>query len=272
MMVTSVTRLLDEKSTLELLNANFASPIKLTGAKLLIEPPRGQRLDFGGIGTAYDYWVRSQVVPINKDLIESFLGFRVCVERYGNDKRTSKALKRHADAILASSRGTPESQEGLLKACLFLAKFEIEYRSPYPVESLEIAADNVIELGRLASGTDLDRFRKPNLILNPIFCVEGSKLKIEADGDIVVDNVLIDLKTSNRIELKENLRQLIVYWTLNDLAYKGRTIDRLGVYYPRFNYWVDFSLSGLMSSSQYATFKTFIASRLGKRVRACRNN
>ncbi len=271
-MITSVTRLLAERPTLDLLNANFSNPVKLTGAKLLIEPPKGQPLDFGGIGTAYDYWVRSQVVPINKDLIESFLGFHVCVERHGNDKKTSKALKRHVDAILASSSSTPESQEGLLKACLFLAKFEIEYRSPYPVESLEIAAHNVIELGRLASGTDLDRFKKPNLILNPIFCVEGSKSKIEADGDIVVDNVLIDLKTSNRIELKENLRQLIIYWTLNDLAYKGRQLDRLGVYYPRFNYSVDFSPSDLMSNSQLATIKTFIVSRLGKRIRACGSN
>jgi hypothetical protein len=127
---------------------------------------------------------------------------------------------------------------------------------------------NVAELGRLASGTDLDRFKKPNLILHPMFCTEGSKLKIQADGDIVVDNVLIDLKTSQRIELKDNLRQLILYWTLNDLAYRNRRIDRLGVYYPRFNYSVDFSPSDLMSSSQYATIKTFISSRLGKRIRA----
>src|SRR6266853_2951323 len=125
MIVTSVTRLLDERPTLELLNANFSKPVNLTGEKLLIEPPKGQQLDFGAIGTAYDYWVRSQVVPINKDLIESFLGFRVCVERYGDDKKTSKALKQHVDLILAASSGTPESQKGLQKACLFLAKFEI---------------------------------------------------------------------------------------------------------------------------------------------------
>jgi hypothetical protein len=272
MKVTSVTGLLEESRTLELLNANFVNPVKLTGAKLLIEPPKGQRLDFTGIGTAYDYWVRSQLVPIDKDLIASFLGFQICVDGHGDEKRTSKVLKRHVDAILASSSGNSESQEGLLKACLFLAKFEIEYRSSYPVESLEIAAHNVVELGRLASGTDLDRFKRPNLILHPMFCTEGSKLKIQADGDIVVDNVLIDLKTSQRIELKDNLRQLILYWTLNDLAYTDRRIDRLGVYYPRFNYSVDFSPSDLMSSSQYATIKTFISSKLGKRIRACRSN
>src|SRR6266852_3549442 len=135
MKATSVTHLLEESRTLALLNTNFVNPIKSAGAKLLIEPPKGQRLDFTGIGTAYDYWVRSQLVPRNKDLITSFLGFQVCVERYGDNKRTSKALNQHVDAILTSSRGTPESQEGLLKACLFLAKFEIEYRSPYPVES-----------------------------------------------------------------------------------------------------------------------------------------
>src|SRR5882762_6642478 len=182
MKVTSVTGLLGESRTLELLNANFVNPVKLTRAKLLIEPPKGKRPDFTGIGTAYDYWVRSQLVPINKDLIASFLGFQICVDGYGDEKRTSKALKRHVDAILASSSGSPKSQEGLLKACLFLAKFEVEYRSNYPVESLEIAAHNVVELARLASGTDLDRFKKPNLILHPLFCAEGSKLRIQADG------------------------------------------------------------------------------------------
>ena len=271
METTSLTRLLAERPTIEILNANFENPVKQAGAKLFIEPPKGKRLDFGGIGHAYDYWVRCQVATIDNDLVASFLGFQYCREQYGDDKTTSKALKEQVNAILAAGRESG-SQEDLLKACLFLAKFEIEYRSGYAVQSLDVSSDNVNELARLASGTDLTRFKKPNLVLHPIFCAEGSKTKIQADGDIIVEGVLVDLKTSSRMDLKDNLRQLIGYWALNDLAYRGRQIDRVAVYYPRFDYFREFRPSDLMSDSQMVTIKGFFASKLGKGIRACRGD
>lgn len=55
MNVTSLTRFLSDNEMLSLINANFSNPVKRTGAKLIVEPTNGSGVDFGAVGTAYDY-------------------------------------------------------------------------------------------------------------------------------------------------------------------------------------------------------------------------
>jgi hypothetical protein len=271
MNVISLTGLLSENETLSVLNANFTNPIKRTGAKLLVEPAKGKGVDFGAVGTAYDYWLRCKIKKSNPDIYTNFLGYRECVSRYGDSPKVAKLLKRHTKSLTDFSKGTLSSNDSLFEACLFIAKFETEYRSGYPVETFDVKPQNIEELKRIAEATKLDFFQNKEAVLNPIFAVKGSKLAIQADGDIVLGDVLLDLKTSSQITLKDNLRQLIGYWVLNSLRGSPINIQRLGVYYPRFNYFIDFSPSDLMAPDEQNTIVGYFQKRLGKNIGAYGN-
>ena len=63
--------------------------------------------------------------------------------------------------------------------------------------------------------------------------------EIKADGDIIIDGCLFDFKTRKRQNIAEDLKQLIVYETLNeinkgDILVKGVNISSLGSFNPRF--------------------------------------
>lgn len=267
MNVISLTGFLSEPETLSLINANFCNPIKRTGAKLIVEPTKGKGVDFGAVGTAYDYWFRC-ALKNDPEIHTTLLGYRKCVLRYGDSPKVAKLLKRHSKSFSDFSNGSLSSEENLVEACLFIAKFETEYRSGYPVETFDVKPQNIEELGRLADSTKLDLFRDKQVVLNPIFATQGSKLAILADGDIVLGDVLVDLKTSSQITLKDNLRQLIGYWILNLLRGSPLNINRLGVYYPRFDYFVDLSPSDLMTSDGQKAIASYFQKQLGKNIRA----
>lgn len=264
MNVISLTSFLSENEALSVVNANFTNPVKRTGAKLLVEPTKGKGVDFGAVGTAYDYWLRCELRKSDPDIYTTFLGYRKCVSRYGDSPKVTKLLKRHTEFL----SGPLSSNDSLLEACLFIAKFETEYRSGYPVETFDVKPQNIEELKRIAEATKLDLFQKKEIVINPTFAVKGSKLFIQADGDIVLDNVLVDLKTSSQITLKDNLRQLIGYWVLNLLRGSPIDIQRLGVYYPRFNYFVDFLPSDLMTPDGQNNIVGYFQKRLGKNIEA----
>jgi hypothetical protein len=271
MNVISLTGILSENEVRSLFNANFTNPVKQSGAKLLVEPAKGKGVDFGAVGTAYDYWLRCVLRKNDPDIFKTFLGYRECISKYGDNQRVLRLLKKHTKSLSEFSKETLATNAPIFEACLFIAKFETEYRSGYPVETFDVKPQNIEELGRIAEATKIDLFLDKNTLLNPIFAVKGSKLAIKADGDIVLGEVLLELKTSSQLTLKDNWRQLIGYWVLNSLRGSPINIQRLGVYYPRFNYFIDFSLSDLMTPNQQNNIVGYFQKRLGKNIRAYRN-
>ena len=267
MNATTLSDFLSQKETLAIINANFHNPIKKSGATLVVEPTKGKNIDFGAVGTAFDYWLRCEVKPSDPDLLDTFLGYRFCRERYMHKPVVLKALNPHLDAFTQFFNGTLAARDRLLAACLFLAKFETEYRSGYPVDSFEVRRENVNELGRIADATDLSRFKTKNAVLNPTFSAMGSKLHIKADADVIVDGVLVELKSGSTLAIKDNLRQLIGYWILNGLRIVPLKIKRLAVYYPRFKYFIDFPVADLMNPAEEANISEFFKSSLGKNIR-----
>lgn len=260
----SLTHFLSIDEAKQLINANFRNPIKRAGAKLVVEPTKGVGVDFGAVGTAYDYWLRCEIKRNDPDIYKTFIGYRECVEPDGPSRVIAKHLDRHVKALSEFLTGSLGLRKKLFEACLFLAKFETSYRSGYPIMTLEVARQDVEELGRIAAGTNLESFMTGHVVLNPVVGVEGSKLTIGADGDVIVDGALIDLKTSSQLTLMGNLRQLIGYWALNELGGHPYEISRVGVYYPRFNYSVDFSPDDLMTPVEQSRVLNFFQSKLGK--------
>lgn len=264
----SLTDFLSATETLQLINANFRNPIKNNGARLVVEPAKDMGVDFVAVGTAFDYWLRCELKQSDPDICTTFLGYQFCVRNYGDTPKVLKILKRHTKTMSDFSKGTLDSKEKLFEACLFIAKFETEYRCGYPVETFEVNRQNVEELSRIANATNFSLLQNKQLFLNPVLDIQGSKLAILADADIVLGECLVDLKTSSTISLKNNLRQLIGYWVLNKLRGASVEINRLGVYYPRFNYFVDFSPSDLMTPDEQINITSFFQQKLGKGIKA----
>lgn len=272
MNTTTLSDFLSKKETLEIINANFHNPVRKSGATLVVEPTKGQSIDFGAIGTAFDYWLRCEVKQSDPNLLNTFLGYRFCREHYAHKQAVLKALNSHVTAFTQFFSGTLASREKLLAACLFLAKFETEIRSGHAVESLEVRRENVDELGRIADATDLSRFKKKDTVLNPTFCATGSKLIINADADIIVEGILVELKSGSTLAIKDNFRQLIGYWILNNFKDAPLKINRLAVYYPRFKYFIDFSIADLMSPMEEEKIKGFFKLSLGKNIRTSKHS
>lgn len=90
-----------------------------------------------------------------------------------------------------------------------------------------------------------DKILKSNseVIFNP--CFGTSLTNIKADGDIIIDNCLFDLKSRKRLDIKSDIEQLIIYSTLNKVnsdyidrfglnSIKTFNIDKIASYNPRF--------------------------------------
>jgi hypothetical protein len=128
----------------------------------------------------------------------------------------------------------------LLEACLFLARLDNIYRRDLPtVEELRslfvVRKDDIVELESLIACCSLEQF-KPNshIILNPTF---GTNI-VSADADLVVDDMLIEVKVTKHLKLShEYYNQLIGYYLLyliGGISGKRKiNISKLGIYFAR---------------------------------------
>ena len=97
---------------------------------------------------------------------------------------------------------------------------------------------DIKDLRNLISLVDLDLFKAKNhCYLNPTFGY-GSELVGGADADLIVDDTLIDVKTTKFLSFtQEQYNQLIGYYILSKLGKinesKDIPISRIGIYFSR---------------------------------------
>jgi hypothetical protein len=255
--VTSLSAFVYEPDAAACLRANFTPLLPAIRGAILVPATKG--VDFGAVGTAYDYWLRSQLAA---NIAQTLLGYRICQERYRNEPEVMRLLERHILAF-SSEGSNAMNSDALLSACLYLAKFETEYRSGYPIQDFGVSNTNLAELRAVSAKTTLSIFRPGRPTLNPVFTVHGSKLTIRADGDLIVNGVLVDLKTTSKIELRDHLKQLVGYAVLNGLVEPHHQFDQIGVYYARFDKMLTFKLTELMNERQWKDVSHFFRSKLG---------
>lgn len=219
------------------------------------------------IGTAFDYLLRfylqkkykSKVVStgwVSENVIRGYFskpGIAYQSFGYGEDL-SAKDIKRllaiknkvpkkfnwcktvHGKFLRSSDKDTVQ----LLEACLFLARLDNIYRHGLPtVEELRALFDvrkgDIAELKSLIGCCSLDLFKpKAHIILNPGF---GTDI-ISADADLVVDDMLIDVKVTKHLKLsREHFNQLIGYYLLyliGGIPQKSKLkVSKLGIYFAR---------------------------------------
>lgn len=253
--------------------ACFQKPHFLLKAPLLA-PPLTE--SYGLTGTAFDYLLRFYLQKLNRCakangwVAEQGLTL-LCMACSNSEARTAKRLvdeaKEQLNTFLRSARRRPPRQ--LIEATVKLARFDVIYRiglldrknlfAPVPklvVDDLEA----MLEL--LKPRYFLARRR---CILNPTFG-SASLLVGGADGDLVIDDTLIDVKTSKHLTFeREIFNQVIGYFALSCIGgVDGCTrvaIKHVGVYYARYGILHRIPIASCIAHSELPAFLRWFAKR-----------
>jgi hypothetical protein len=294
-----LTAFLEEPEIKMALNDCFAMPESKTRKPSIKFPASiGVGVVFSEVGCAYDYWVRCWRVILNNLETSRIYDFKGIMYFFGKSQLASDLLMDYrltdlsgeyystldrphdADAdellvragnYLAAIRNfvnlepstVDPSDETAIEALLFFAKFECELRSGLPTLSFDAKAQNISELRGIMASSDYTWAHGNIIELNPAFGLTGKNLAIGADGDLLIDGCLIELKTSGRIQLKKDIRQLLSYYILNKLRDKSLYIDAVSVYYPRYDLYKRWSISDLMTPSQEERLRQYMKKWLG---------
>jgi hypothetical protein len=156
----------------------------------------------------------------------------------------------------------------LLRASLKLARCDMSHRAGMldPHIGDTPRRGDVDQLRRLVAATDWSAFKAKRVLLNPTFKgLHG----IGADADLVLDNSLIEVKTTAKLRIEtQDWRQLIGYAALNEHfpigGSKPLAIRRAGFYFSRYAYLVTWPLSELVDAGKFVAFAAWLHRYAGK--------
>jgi len=113
------------------------------------------------------------------------------------------------------------------------------YFSQYRTLTTEAVVENVCEMSILFD-TWFNSIEKKNAILNPTFG-DFSKIVGGADADIIIDGVLIDLKTRNKLGyVGDDFAQLFGYAAMAQKI--SMNLKTVGIYHARFGVFTSVKL------------------------------
>lgn len=200
------------------------------------------------VGTAFDYLLRFFVESINENVSTegwvAFDGLRDIKNQFPNDVyQTGKNIISSAEKNYKKYLDTKIITNDILIDVLKLAKLDIFFRSGCIDDLNEVDNADVEDLKCLYRLVNPDEwYAKEVCILNPTFN-EGSLLVGGADADIIIDDMLIDIKTTMKLEFKKDyINQLVGYYILykigeiHGIKNKKKDVEvlKLGIYFSRF--------------------------------------
>ncbi len=257
MSLTSFLKLPDVR---EKFRSEFPIPSVRVGCPILAPPVSGRR---ALIGTAFDYLLRFYVHRLNRFrvhrlserrwvaeealeyLLEEYLDRDATVEVIGKDGRRTlmgeevldladkaRAALREAGELYRTYVRTGELTDELIASTVRLAHLEFFYRSGRVIgDPDDVSREDVEDLRRLISVAQENEhlFRASRAcLLNPTFG-PASGMVGGADADIILDETLIEIKTTANLKVDRNwVYQLIGYYVLSRIG----GIDGLGCAEP----------------------------------------
>ncbi len=159
----------------------------------------------------------------------------------------------------------------LIKSTLFLAELEHIFRpGTIPISKLiwkYIDNKNIDDLRNLISVVEPELFKADKIcLLNPTFG-KASKLVGGADADLVIDDMLIDIKTKKKLQMNRNyFNQLIGYYTLYriggiDGMPPQNEIKKLGIYFARYGYLHLYKVKDIIDENRFTKFMEWFKER-----------
>lgn len=286
MSLTSFLKLPDVK---EKFRQEFKVP-KLAVQKKLLAPPLSKR--YALVGTAFDYLLRFYLQRLNEknairrswvaedslNVLYKAIPFssgeynldtgKLVIK--GNDDLIKKAKRVFSQAGAEHERYvvTGDITGKLIKSTIYLAQLDFIYRVGYIDENLGTAyKEDVQDLQNLIAVVTKDLFRAKNVcLLNPTFG-SASTLVGGADADLLIDDTLIDIKTTKNFRLDaDHFFQLLGYFVLHTIAGIGdlepkREIKKLAIYYSRHAHLEVFELQDIVNPKTFPKFVKWFSVR-----------
>ncbi|HDZ38919.1 MAG TPA: hypothetical protein ENH62_11635 [Marinobacter sp.] len=266
----SLTSFVGNKDVRERFKQEFPSP-KFSVQKPLLAPPLTKHYFL--VGTAFDYLLRFYLKRLNPQAVETrwvaenavtvlFMykdGFAIHgdtgeaeVVAEPTPDKADAAIFQKINAILSEAKKayqlylkTGEIIKPLLTSAMLLANLDIIYRTGRLKDYVEldtVSDEDIKDLTNLIQIVTPKLFKaKKVCVLNPTFG-EASKLVGGADADLIIDDTLIDIKTTKKLELpRKYFDQLIGYYCLYriggiDGLPQDCEIKNLAVYFSRHAY------------------------------------
>jgi hypothetical protein len=244
----------------ERFKAEFVMP-PLDTIKELAAPPLTK--NYSLVGTAFDYLLRFQIQRLNPKSIvrewttESVKEFPHIVD---------KAKQAHQQYLLKG-----KINDELLSAILCLAQLEPLSRRLVDESYLKtigkIDREDIRDLQKLASLVESKIFSARKVcVLNQTFG-QASELVGGADCDLVIDDALIEIKTTKDFVVRrEYFDQLIGYYILFRIGgieglSKNHSIKRLGIYFSRHGHLWLFNVNDVIKEKQLSEFINWFKKR-----------
>lgn len=270
MSLTSLIR--SDQELRDNIKAAFLRP-KLDRNKPLLAEPITK--NYGLVGVAFDYIFRFYLEKVNNTQNES----RVWIAEQAIE------LLRHNEEIYATGleiinnvkelrkefKETGKLSQDLIRQTLRMSYIDPVFRAGAGVEYIGTDADNadIEDIERQFSLVDEKLFKANDIcLLNPTFG-EASSLVNGADADFIIDDKLIDIKTTKKLILNLNdFCQVIGYLLLHKIGgINGRKeieINKLGIYYSRYGYLFMFNVKDLIDDQSLHVFTEQFKNKISK--------
>jgi hypothetical protein len=282
----SLTSFLRNKDVKERFRQEFQKP-RFPVEKGLLAPPLTKR--YGLVGTAFDYLLRFYVQYLNPDAIAGRWIAELSIshplspllknvvldadsERISFTEtaqtRQVRRIIEHAKKVQAEFLSSGEMADEVLESALLLAQLDPVFRAGFVDPNIgTVHKEDVTDLRNLISIADTEMFRAQELcLLNPTFG-EGSTLVGGADADLVIDDTIIDIKTTKALKLQRAyFDQLIGYYVLHEIAGVGELepkpkISKVAIYYSRFAYLHVLELDEIVNGRTFPSFVRWFKDR-----------
>jgi hypothetical protein len=262
----SLTSKLKQKDIFDKFKETFKIPE--IDSEEIICPPMTKNYPL--IGTAFDYLLRFVLEKKNplaikrKWIAEEALNM---LEKNSNEYLIVKSIiqnsKKFYEEYLESGIITNE----LISSSIKLAKVDSIYRAGFFDPDMEKVEENdIIDLKNLVDTIPLDKFNsRKKCFLNPHFG-EASQRIGGADADLIIDNTLIDIKTTKYFSINEDYYyQLIGYYILSlrgkiNNKYDNLRIENVAIYFSRYGKIISFPVKkeGKMFGIPKLKFEKFL--------------
>ncbi len=291
----SLTSFLKNNDVKEKFQQEFPKP-RLTEKKELLAPPL--TVHYFLVGTAFDYllrfylkrlnpqafdkrWVAEESLKVLFTFKEGFVIYadtgEVDVEPALKPDKADMAMFRKIKRILSEARNeyqvylkTGKITKTLLTSAMLLANLDIIFRTGRFEDYVEldtVSKEDIKDLANLIGIIDPNLFKtKKVCLLNPTFG-EASKLVGGADADVIVDDTLVEIKTTKKLQLtRDYYNQLIGYYTLYKIAGidgmpPKHKIKNVAIYFSRHAYFYVIPVQGHINKAASSTFLKWFKER-----------
>lgn len=256
----SLTKFISDHEVREKFAFTFSKP-SLGPAPKLVCPPKTTRYSL--VGTAYDYLLRFVIEARETKSVRTKWVAESAVDKIKgtSDFKRCNSVLQEATSAYATYLKTKKLDDKIIRASVLLAQLDLIFRSSVVDPNLgQVSRYDMLDLRALIISTNLDKFKPKKIcLLNPTFG-NGSALVGGADADMIIDNTIIDLKTTKKFKLdRKYYNQLIGYYVLSQIGgVKGirgiPKIKNIAIYYSRFAKLVNFRIADVTRGVDMGAF------------------